>query len=86
MKSFEIQRYRDGAWKTDSIYDDRELAEMEAPHGSIGPFRQPANPGRNLKRAIEKHLDADHLPRQAVPRKNRRKNPIFDAGKARHDE
>ena len=30
MKSFEIQRYRDGAWKTDSIYDDRELAEMEA--------------------------------------------------------
>ena len=30
MKSFEIQRYRDGAWATDSIYDDRQLAEMEA--------------------------------------------------------
>lgn len=30
MKSFEIQLYRSGAWKTDSIYDDRALAEMEA--------------------------------------------------------
>jgi hypothetical protein len=30
MKSFEIQLYRDGNWKTDSIYDDRGLAEMEA--------------------------------------------------------
>lgn len=30
MKSFEIQIYRSGTWKTDSIYDDRALAEMEA--------------------------------------------------------
>ncbi len=30
MNSFEIQIFRDGAWKTDSIYDDRELAEIEA--------------------------------------------------------
>ena len=30
MKSFEIQLYRSGTWKTDSIYDDRALAEMEA--------------------------------------------------------
>jgi hypothetical protein len=30
MKSFEIQLYRGGTWKTDSIYDDRALAEMEA--------------------------------------------------------
>lgn len=30
MKSFEIQLYRSGSWKTDSIYDDRALAEMEA--------------------------------------------------------
>ena len=30
MKSFEIQLYRSGTWKTDSMYDDRALAEMEA--------------------------------------------------------
>lgn len=30
MNSFEIQLFRDGAWKTDSFYDDRELAETEA--------------------------------------------------------
>lgn len=30
MKSFELQLYRDGVWKTDSIYDDRGLAELEA--------------------------------------------------------
>ena len=30
MKSFEIQLHRGGTWKTDSIYDDRGLAEMEA--------------------------------------------------------
>jgi hypothetical protein len=30
MNSFEIQLFRDGVWKTDSIFDDRELAETEA--------------------------------------------------------
>jgi len=30
MKSFEIQVYKSRTWKTDSIYDDRALAEMEA--------------------------------------------------------
>ena len=30
MKSFELQLFRDGSWKTDSTYADRAVAEMEA--------------------------------------------------------
>jgi hypothetical protein len=30
MQTFELQIYRNGNWKTDSMYDDRALAEMEA--------------------------------------------------------
>jgi hypothetical protein len=30
MISFEIQLFREGTWKTDSIYDERGLAELEA--------------------------------------------------------
>ncbi len=37
MKSFEIQLFRDGTWKTDSIYDDRGLAELEARRMETSP-------------------------------------------------
>lgn len=30
MKSFELHTYKDGKWKIDSIFDDRELAIFEA--------------------------------------------------------
>ncbi len=30
MKSFEIQTYKDGNWRIDSIFDDRDLALFEA--------------------------------------------------------
>ncbi len=30
MKSFELHTYKDGQWKIDSIFDDRELAIFEA--------------------------------------------------------
>ena len=30
MKSFDVQLRRGGAWKTDSTYDNRELAEQRA--------------------------------------------------------
>jgi len=37
VKSFEIQLFREGTWKTDSIYDDRGLAEMEARRMETSP-------------------------------------------------
>lgn len=30
LRVYELQTYRDGAWKIDSVYDDRDLAMMEA--------------------------------------------------------
>ena len=30
MRAFEIHTFREGQWKVDSVYDDRELAMHEA--------------------------------------------------------
>ena len=30
MRSYEIQTFKDGKWRLDSIFDDRELAILEA--------------------------------------------------------
>lgn len=30
LRVYELQTYRDGTWKIDSVYDDRDLAMMEA--------------------------------------------------------
>lgn len=41
MKSFEVQVQRAGHWKTDSTYDDRELAELRARQVDTGKRGEP---------------------------------------------